>query len=252
MASAAEASAELIGGGPRPFREHHPADAYFFPALVIIIWLLMLFGFVPEIIARSAKHARPYPAIIHVHAVVFFGCLVFLASQVALVRSHNVRGHMRLGLVGIGLALAITIVGPSAALTMHMSHQAKQPPQFLAVQLLNIAAFVGLIVAGFAFRRRAAAHKRLMVIGTLALIGAGFGRIVRLVTGAPAPYSIIPGVYAAGDVLILAIGAYDLLTRGRLHHSYLPAATASLAVQLTAGYLLQSPTWIAYTHRLVS
>lgn len=252
MATAVNTYPEPKSGRDRGFRERHPADAYFFPGLVATIWAMMLAGFVPEVIERATGQARPYPLIIHVHAVVFFGWLVFLASQVMLVRTGNVRWHRKFGLLGFGLALAVAVVGPAAALTMQIAHESRQPPQFLAVQFLNIATFLGLFAAGLALRRHSAAHKRLMLIGTLALAGAGFGRIMRLATGAPPPFTIIPGVYFGGDLLILSIAIYDWATRGRLHPIFLPAAGASLAVQLTAGYLLHSPAWIAFTRSLVS
>jgi hypothetical protein len=252
MATAADAFLEPDPGRRRAFRERHPADAYFFPGLVVVIWAIMLLGFVPEVIERMTGEMRPYPWIIHVHAVVFFGWLVFLASQVALIRTGQVRWHRRMGVVGVALAVAVVVVGPAAAFTMHLAHEARQPPQFLAIQLLNIATFAVLVAAAVLLRRHAAAHKRLIFIGTLAIIGAGFGRIIRLLTGGPAPFTILPGVYIAGDVLILSIGLYDLATRGRLHPVFLPAAGLSVAVQLTAGYLLNAPGWIAFTRALVA
>jgi len=252
MATALDTYPEPNSRRTRGFRERHPADAYFFPGLVAAIWAMMLAGFVPEVIARAAGNAPPYPLIIHVHAVVFFGWLVFLASQVTLIQTGNVRWHRKFGLVGLALALAIAVVGPAAALTMQMAHVARQPPQFLAVQFLNIATFLGLFSAGLALRRHPAAHKRLMMIATLALAGAGFGRIIRLVTGDAPPFTIIPGVYFGGDLLILSIAIYDWVTRGRLHPVFLPAAGASIAVQLVAGYLLHAPAWIMFTRGLVS
>jgi hypothetical protein len=206
---------------------------------------------VPEVIGRLTSNAKPYPLVIHAHALVYFGWLVFLASQVALIRTGNIAWHRRMGIVGVALAAAVTVLGPAAALTMQMAHAAPQPPQFLAIQGMNIVAFVGLFVAGLMFRRQPAAHKRLMLIATLALIGAGFGRIVRLLTGGPPPWTLIPAVYIAANVLVLAIALYDYRTRGRLHPVFLPAAGGLLAAELTAGLLLRSPAWIGFTHALV-
>lgn len=252
MATAADPFLTPDPGRERVFQERHPADAWFFPALVGVIWMMMLLGFVPEVIERTLGDARPYPLIIHIHAIVYFGWLMFLASQVTLIRTGNVAWHMRMGAVGVILALAVTIAGPAAALTMHMTHQARQPPQFLAVQLLNVAAFAGLVCAALLFRRQPAAHKRLMLIGTMTLIGAGFGRVIRLLTGGPPPFTLIPAVYVASDVLLLAMAIFDYRTRGRLHPVFLPAVLAFVAVQLSAGLLLRSPAWIGFTRDLVN
>lgn len=234
------------------FAARHPADAKFFPIFVGVIWAMMLAGFVPELVQRTLGNPRPYPFIVHVHAVVFFGWLTFLASQVALVRTGNIAWHRRMGLVGAALAIAVTFFGPATALTMQLAHEARQPPQFLAVQLLNTAVFLGLIAAGLAFRRDPAAHKRLMLIGTLALTGAGFGRIVRGLTGAAPPPTLMPMLYIGGNLLMLGIALYDYRTRGRLHPVFLPAAGAFLLAQLAAGILLRTPAWTDFTRALVA
>lgn len=236
----------------RPFAERHPADAIFFPAMVGAIWLLMLAGFVPEVVERAfGADMRPYPWIIHVHAVVYFGWLAFLASQIALVRTGNLAWHRQMGLVGVGLAIAVVIVGPAAAFEMHLSQQARQPPAFLAIQLLNVFAFGVGVGAALLVRHQPAAHKRLMLIATLPLTGAGFGRVVRMVTGGPPPWTLIPAVYIAANLFVAAIAIYDYRTRGRLHPIFLPAAGGLLVVELTAGLLLRSPAWAAFTRALV-
>lgn len=252
MALAADPFGTAGSRPARPFAERHPADAVFFPAMVAAIWLLMLAGFVPEMIQRAFGVMRPYPWIIHVHAVVYFGWLVFLAGQVVLIRTGKLAVHRRMGLIGVGLATAVVIVGPAAALAMHMTHEARQPPAFLAIQLLNVFAFGMGVAAALLFRHQGAAHKRLMLIATLSLTGAGFGRVVRMVTGAPPPWTLIPSVYIATNVLIAAIAIYDYRTRGRLHPVFLPAVGALLATELAAGLLLRSPAWSHFTRALVA
>lgn len=239
-------------GSNLPFAERHPADALFFPAMVGVIWLLMLTGFVPEMVQRISGDMRAYPWIIHVHAVVYFGWLAFLAGQIALVRTNNLVIHRQMGLFGIALAVAVVIVGPAAAFEMHMAHQARQPPAFLALQLLNILVFAAGVAAALLLRHQPAAHKRLMLLATLPLTGAGFGRVMRLVTGAPPPWTLIPAVYIAADVLVLAMAIYDYRTRGRLHPIFVPAVAILFATELASGLLLRSPAWASFTRALVA
>jgi hypothetical protein len=237
---------------PEGFAPQHPADAWFFPAILGAIWLVLLGGFVPELIESLQPDGRAYPPIIHVHAVVFFGWITFLTVQIGLVRSRNVAWHRRMGLVGAVLAIAVVLAGPAAALTQHMNGAALQPPQFLALQLGNIAVFAVMVTAGLLLRAQSAAHKRLMLIGTIALIGAGFGRIVRMLTGAPPPWTIMPAVYIAGNLLLLIIALYDYRTRGRLHPVFLVATVFFLTAQLMIGTMLQSPTWAQIARQIVS
>jgi hypothetical protein len=90
-----------------------------------------------------------------------------------------------------------------------------------------------------------------MLVATLALVGAGFGRVVRLLTGGPPPSMLIPGVYIATNVLLIAIAIYDYRTRGRVHPVFVVAACALFGVELLAGLLVRSPAWIEFTHALV-
>lgn len=249
MALATNPYSGSVGVGA--FAEQHPADAMFFPAMVAAMWLLLLLGFVPEVIERAMGGMRPYPWIIHIHAIVYFGWLAFLASQVALVRTGRLAWHRQMGVLGLVLVLAVIVAGPAAALEMHMTHQARQPPVFLAIQLLNVLAFAITVSAALLLRRQPAAHKRLMLIATLPLIGAGFGRVVRMLTGAPPPFTLIPSVYIATNAFLLAIAIYDWRTRGRLHPVFLPALAGLLLVELTAGLLLRSPVWASFTRSLV-
>jgi FtsH-binding integral membrane protein len=249
---AIDAHVAVAPGSPRPptFAARHPSDAWFFPSIVGVICLLMLAGFVPEMLERMHGTPKPYPVVIHAHAVVFFGWLAFLASQVALIRTGRVAVHRSLGTLGAVLAVAVLLLGPAAAFTMQLAHDAQQPPKFLAVQLLNIAVFGVLVVAGLVFRRDAAAHKRLMLVATLALIGAGFSRVMRMVMGAPPPFTLIPGVYIAGNVLLVVIALYDYRTRGRLHPAFVMAAALLIGAEFLAGALLRSPAWIEFTGSL--
>jgi hypothetical protein len=118
--------------------------------------------------------------------------------------------------------------------------------------LLSVTAFAACIASGLLYRRQPAAHKRFMLIGTLAITGAGFGRIIRLVTGAAPPWTFVPAVYIGADCLLLAMAIYDYRTRGRLHPIFAPAAGGFLLLQIIAGQLLHSPRWIGFTHQLVS
>lgn len=236
---------------PSGFDPQHPADAWFFPAILGAIWLILLGGFLPETFASLQPGGRAFPLIIHVHALVFFGWITFLTLQIGLVRTGNLAWHRRMGIVGAALAVAVVIAGPAAALTQHMSHQARQPPQFLALQVGNIAVFAGMVTAALLLRRDPSAHKRLMLIGTIALIGAGFGRIVRMVTGEPPPWTLMPAVYIAGNVLLLLIALHDFRTRGRLHPVFLIAVGFFLTAQLAIGALLQSPAWAQMARQIV-
>lgn len=65
---------------PTGFAQHHPWDRSFFPLSVAVIWVVILLGFVPDIMRHAASDEPDYPLIIHIHAVAFVGFLVLLSA----------------------------------------------------------------------------------------------------------------------------------------------------------------------------
>jgi hypothetical protein len=58
-------------------------------------------------------------------------------------------------------------------------------------------------------------------------------------------------LYLGSDLLMLALGAYDLATRGRLHPAYIAGVLWSIALQFTGLMLLHSASWKALSLHLI-
>ncbi len=241
----------------KPFPPNHPWDRNFFLAWVALMWLGVLGGFVPEIVQHVAKHEKPFPWIIHVHAAFFMGWLALLTAQVGLIRVRRPDLHRRLGAWMTAWAAAMIVVGPATAVVMDRLHKAEGRPgalEFFAVQGTDILAFAGLTGAALLLRHQSSAHKRLMLLGTIYITDAGFGRLIggqvsQLLGGGPV--AGIVGAYGAVDLLVLGIGAYDLITRRRLHPAWLAGAAWVAINQLGASAALFSPAWSALSARLI-
>jgi uncharacterized membrane protein YozB (DUF420 family) len=245
---AMEATARIAPKPRAPFAPYHKYDRNFFLTYVLLLWVGILGGFVPEIVQHVAQHKPPFPIIVHVHGVVFVGWLVLLTTQVLLIRRRRADLHRTLGLAAMGLAALMVVVGPATAFYMQHYHWGTpdSDPPFLAIQLSDIVAFAGLASAAFVLRNDSPAHKRLILLATLYISDAGFARIF----GGPVHgllgngfWPFLAELYLVNDVLILGMGAYDLLTRKRLHPAYVAAVTWIFALQLTAAFLYQAPTW---------
>lgn len=253
--------AEAPGRAPAPFSPRHAGDAWFFPAMTALTWLGVIAGFGGEILRLSKAGQLSYPLIVHVHALVFTGWLVLFTVQVALVRQGHVAVHRRLGPWAMAVAAVMVVLGPATALFMqaHNFGTPKSDPPFLAVPLSDIISFAGLILAGYRFKSDPAAHKRLMLLATLAVADAGFGRwtlamfadwaIPRLGTG-------FVGSLAVGNSLsipvLLAVPAYDLITRGRVRSVVAMATAWAVGWQLLATALYLQPGWVALTKGFVA
>jgi len=252
-------TAGILSGSSRkrqvPFAPQHRWDRNFFLAYVLLIWTGILGGFVPEIVAHINSNAPAYPLILHVHAVAFVGWLVLLTTQVGLIRRSRHDLHRTIGAAGMALATAMVLIGPWTAIVMQRYHWGTpdSDPAFLAIQFTDIVIFAGLVAAGFVLRGNPSAHKRLILLATLHIGNAGFARLFggtldRML--GDGMFGFVASLYPA-DVLVLGLGAYDLLTRRKLHRVYLPAIAWIAAWQMVATYLYHLPWWKMFAVHLI-
>src|SRR6266567_7755084 len=117
-----EAATELAPRQSPPFAPYRKSDRNFFLTYVVLLWLGILGGFVPEIIQHVAQHKPPFPLIVHVHAILFFGWLGVLTIQVLLIRRKRPDLHRVLGTAAMALAVLMAVVGPATAIYMQRYH----------------------------------------------------------------------------------------------------------------------------------
>ena len=243
------------------FKPRHAWDRWFFPVLIAVFWLGIVMGFGGDMMHRAQLGQLSFPLIIHVHAVAYVGWMVLLTTQLTLIRRGKTALHRRLGLASLGLVAVMLILGPMAAFTTQVARfgQPGSDPAFLAIQLGGLVSFTGLIVAAILNRANSPLHKRLVLLATLTLVDAGFARWVGPIWGpvlGPAlhspfwtSYLIYYGVTAG---LMLVIGLYDLVTRGRLLPGYLMGLAWAYGWHFAIVTAYLNPTWIAFTKAWVA
>lgn len=185
------------------------------------------------------------------------GWLVLFTVQVLLVRWRKLTVHRQLGLAMAGVAVVMLLLGPATALhKQHLSmNQPNADPAFLSIQLTDMLAFGGLVAAGLARRKDAATHRRLMLLGTLYITDAGFARWLgdALATlGGDGMTGLWAAAYAHTTVLMLSLGAYDLVTRHRLHPAWIGGMIWVAANQAIALLLYQAPWWTDVAKRVIA
>ena len=230
------------------FELRHRWDAFAFPIFVLLIWIAVLMGFVPEVVEQVRTSSFDYPFLTHVHALVFTSWLVLLTVQTALVRLRNVRFHRRLGLAAACMVPLMVALGLTASVSMFRRFYAPDfLPLTLSMRIADMASFGGAAAAGLAFRKsNPSAHKRLMLLATFCLTGAGFGRWwgdwmkARFGTGFVGRWSFdYPGVV----ILILLLAGYDLITRRRFNRPYMIAAAAVVVAQFVGVFVRDLSGW---------
>lgn len=245
----------------RSFPKDKASDRIFYPLFVAAIWLGILLGFGPEMVQHIQSGEAPYPLIVHLHAAAFMAWIALLMAQSLLIRTGRRALHRQLGTAAIALAIVMLVLGPAVAIVIQrqqltLAHPSPVfgNPAFLAVQLGGMIDFAILVAAGVLLRNHASAHRRLMLLATLAISDAGFARWTAVWLHqhmAPGFWTDFAGDYAANDVLILALGAYDLITRRRLHPAWVIGAGYLFASQCTAITLLHDAAWKAIALNLI-
>ena len=220
------------------------------------MWVAVLSGFGTDSFKHVSKYGLDYPLIVHFHAIAFVGWLVLFTAQVALIRTGRADIHRRLGIAGAVLAAIMVVLGPATALVVDAARFAAtgRTPEFLAVQLTDIVAFAGLTASGLLMREIPSAHKRLMLLGLIYISDAGFARLLNGLMAAPLVHGVWgerAELYLGSDLLMLGLGVYDLVTRGRLHLAYIAGVAWMIALQSSALVLLNNPTWKAVSLHLI-
>lgn len=215
-----------------------------------ILWMGIAAGFGVDFLG-FLKHQPPPPKVIWVHAFVFTMWLVLLTAQVTLVLRDRVSWHRRFGWFAVGWAGLMAVLGPWAALASQFARYL--PPQFLAVNLVDIAGFLALLAWAVALRKNPAAHRRMMILATVALADPGFARITKWLL-ATTPSWALPWFFHVfyGNVLLVALMVAWDWWRGRLMRSFVIGAAALLASEVVCSLLFFWGPWKAATAAFVA
>jgi hypothetical protein len=237
MASQTAAAASI--GMERNATEAAVRTGFFFWMSALLLAILVI-GFSPTLYLREFFPVEPIPSYLYAHGAILTTWFVWLVLQTLLVRNGNTATHRRMGAIGAVIGAAAVFAGPMATVgvvgRLHdvldwdadMSAIAEVGVQ--GVPMLNFAAqvvwgnfvsialFAGMLVAAVLLRRNPQAHKRLMLLGSIAIVGPAVARISRwpIFGGESSPF--IPVVLIS---LVAAVVVHDLVTIRKLHRATL-------------------------------
>lgn len=238
------------------FAVQHRWDRAFFLACATVAWIAILGGFGPELYGHLTG-ATPFPPlIVHFHTVAFFGWLFLFTTQVWLIRSKRVAAHRRLGLVSAALVPVMLVLGLATNIVMQRQHFEDGHPDlaFMIVPMTDMLLFGSLAAAGLLMRKYPSAHKRLMLLATVCVLDAGFGRwFGPWITAhfGDGYFGFLAQLYVGGDAIVLAAVLYDSATRKSVHPVYLAAVPWILSVQAVTSWIYHAPAWVPVARRLI-
>lgn len=155
-------------------------DHVFFTGMSFLALLTVLAGFAPTYYLRGPD-LPSLPVTVQLHGIVFTAWFLLFVTQTALVAAHRTDIHRRLGLVAVGVAGLVVVLGTAVAIGALRQGFGPafgmEPSTFFSIPMGDILAFAILVSAAVVLRRKADAHKRLMLLATVTLLPAAFARL---------------------------------------------------------------------------
>jgi hypothetical protein len=215
-----------------------------------ILWFGMIAGFGLDI-PGFAHRSPPPPTVLWVHGVVFTVWMLLLTAQVLLVLGDRVAIHRKLGWFAAAWACLMAVMGPWAAIAdivYFVKLHGPSPDPFIATQATNLTGFVVLVTAAITLRKNSAAHKRLMILSTVALADPGFSRLLgHLLHHDPTSALSFFFLMFYGNLLLITLMLAWDWWRGRLLRSFVLASAGMVTAYALASFLQFWAPWWAVT-----
>jgi len=242
---------------------HTDARRWFYHWMALTCLAIAVLGFMPTFFVPVAQGTFAREPVVIMHGLVFFAWVVFFCWQTWLVAAGRPAAHREWGLVGVALATAMAFsVTTLEIIRMHhaqpLSSAPPQPPVAVLNQVLAISFFEVCVVTGLANVRRPEAHKRLVLLATISLLGAPIGRWWEMLfaaefaaagsaSGPPDPiiFLLLMAPSLSASLLIVVAIVFDWRTRGRVSRVYSIGMPAFLLLGPLTALIGFTPAWLA-------
>jgi len=228
-------------------------DNVFFSAMAVLIVATVFVGFAHSYYL-AGMFSAPLPSpIVHIHGAVFSCWILLFITQICLVSAGRVDIHRRLGIAGFLLACLMVVLGVLVGTDQLVRNSADpaggfkfQYANFLyIIPLTDTLIFATLIFFAFRARFNPAAHKRLILIATITLAGAGIGRW-------PVAFLHTPTLFSALILLaihfsyVLPIVGYDLWSMRKIQRATLWGSAFFISLEVIKIPIGFSSAWNAF------
>jgi hypothetical protein len=219
---------------------------YFFVWVGVLSLFFVVAGFSPTYfipMASGTYHAKP---LYHIHGAMYFLWILLIITQPLLVRMRFTNMHRRIGVFGLILAAGMFIIGVTMAFVAGKANFVKGAGDtalsFLIVSLTDMLLFGTFTALTLLNLRNSEMHKRLILLATLSILPAAFGRIIGIYQ-----LNSLLGFFIQESLLILGIG-YDLYVRKGIHPVYIWGGSAVVIIHLVRIPLGETEAWMAFAN----
>jgi len=239
------------------------ASRRFYLWMAASCFLIAVIGFAPTYWMPLAKGSFKAEPMVHIHGILMFGWVTFFFTQARLVAQGKVLSHRTWGMLGVSIITGIAFIVPTIiSLRLAQAATPGEPGQavhdaraFTWVTIGGLIFLVTTFVLAIVKLKDSEAHKRLILLTTISMLGAPIARWF-ILAAPPAPpwpaglpdISSPPLIIAMiasflGDILLGVAVVYDLRTRGKVHPVYLYGGAVLLVLHLTTGLVANSAAW---------
>ncbi len=234
----------------------------FHAALAVILIALMLWGFHHFYFEGRSYPGRditpPIRSLVIAHGTSMAGWMVLYLVQTFLIATGNRRIHMALGKVGAVFALGILVIGYMVAVGSarvsppEMVIWGMHPDAFMIVPMATLALFGTFVAAGVANRRRPEMHRAMMLLGTIAALGAALSRIdafTGLYVGTI--WEKIFGPFLGGSLLAVLILLIRWAMTKKFDRPFAWGTVIMTVFVLVCQQIATTPVWLGVAHFLM-
>jgi hypothetical protein len=224
-------------------------DRRFFGGMALAVAITIFAGFARTYYLKGAFGSPALPPLVHLHGFLFTSWILLFAVQTTLISAGRADIHRRTGVAGALLAAAMVVVGLLVAIGLARRgvdpSGRGEPLRFMVIPLFDLLLFAALVGLAVYWRSRSRIHKRLMLLGTIALLPPALFRIP------PIGAAGLPVVFGIADLFVLVCLVYDKLVYGRVHPAFLwggLAVVLSLPLRLAVS---GSAAWLGFARWLM-
>jgi hypothetical protein len=220
-------------------------DRLFHTGIAIAMLITAIIGFGPTYFFKPFRPAPPLSPLLHVHGMVFTSWLVLLIVQSGLVRAKRVAVHMRLGILGALLAATVVVLGIMVgidAARRGASADGLTPLAFMIFPFGQALLFGGFVGAGLWNRRKPEIHRRLILLGSIAMLTPAISRMVD-------KRSVLAMFLTLAFVVVAMI--QDWVSRRKVHPIYMAGFVILFASGPLRAGLANTAAWQSFARMLV-
>lgn len=228
---------------------------YFYVGLGVLSFFFVALGFSYTYFIPMAAGKFSAPLLYHIHGALYFLWILLVIAQPLLITQRSVRIHRKIGYVGFGLAIVMFFSGVVMAIVsgsrIVAAGDGDTARAFLIVPFTDMLLFGTFIGLSLTALKNPETHKRLIILATLAILPAAFGRILGVNGIDPSTAAgFIIALLLKESLLILGI-LHDLSFKRKIHPVYIWGGLAVVIIHIGRDLLGGMSWWTDIARKII-